>query len=249
MSSCREIDPLIQLFVDGEINFRERQILGEHIKVCSSCREQLNEMIVLVQGLEEIGVKERRRQKQLFLQPVKWAALCTSIILLAFVSPVHSVPSSNKPLHETETAGKDQPQEMLAMMTVLATQGEKLHIPDDEYIHVVQPRQIDSPPLSQTALIYPSAMPFFKHEQQPWLKKINQFVFVKVPDVRTLHTLLTTTGIRLEPDQLVEGQIEFPASMIIKTGENPQIETFQFPDNEQGISHWFNKMASQSALH
>jgi hypothetical protein len=242
MPSCKEIDLLIQLYVDGEIGANERQTLREHLETCASCRSQWEEMVSLVRNLEEIGNEERMRKRQTLLLPVKWTAVCASITLFFLILPVHSVPSSSPSLGLTSM----QSQQMFETV-VLATQAEKLHIPNDEYIQVIQPKD-ESPPLSQIAWIYPSAVPFLQNGDQSWLKKVNQFIFVKVPDMDTLNTLLATVGIHLHPDQLGISDLRFPTSVILKTGNHPQIETFQFPDNEQAVSRWFQKIATQATL-
>lgn len=244
--SCREMDPLIQLFVDGEINESERQILQEHIKTCASCHAHLVEMIELVQNLEEVGYKERVRQQRILLLPMKWVMIYAGIALFILVSPVHTITNTHE-LQVADQSDLQQEIERLNMM-VLATQSEKLHIPKNDYIQVVQPKQMNSSIMTHTALIYPSAMPLMQNGQQPWLNKIHQFVFVKVPDLDTYLTLLDTVGVPHEKSELKGQKLDFPTSIIIKTGEQPHIETFQFPENEKGVMMWFDKLATQSTI-
>jgi hypothetical protein len=243
MSSCKEIDPLIQLFVDGEIEESEQTLLFKHIQTCSSCREQFEEMITLVRGLEEIGYDERQRLRRMVLQPVKWAVVTASIALFILISPQGGEQTKEISMIAQEDSTHHMlKKQMDVEMMVLATNAEKLHIPQDEHIQIVQPKQINQELTSQTALIYPSAMPFFENDQQPWLKKMQKVVLVKVPDVNTFHAFLTTAGLHIDPAVL--GRTQFPTSIIIKTGKNPQIETFHFPENEQGISHWFDQLTT-----
>ncbi|SEM69811.1 anti-sigma factor family protein [Lihuaxuella thermophila] len=243
MPSCREIDWLIQLDVDGEIGVTERQSLHEHVKTCASCRIQWEEMVSLVQSLEEIGNEERMQKRRTLLLPVKWGAVLAAVTLLLLISPVRSVPSPSSPAMVLTA----KPSQQMFEMVVLATQTEELHIPDDENIRVIRPRD-EAPPLPRTAWIYPSAVPFLQNEDPSWLKKVNQFIFVKVPDMDTLNKLLTTVGIPLHPDQLRISDLRFPTSVILKTGRHPRIETFQFPDNKQAVSRWFHKIATQASL-
>ena len=45
MSSCKDMDRLIQLYVDQEIEEADRKRLGEHVAECNICRNDLQEMI------------------------------------------------------------------------------------------------------------------------------------------------------------------------------------------------------------
>lgn len=243
MSSCREIESLIQLYLDGELSEKESEIVKDHIKSCPQCHQYVHEMIFLFQSLDEIGLEERIRQRRLFMVPIKWIAVCMSVSFFLLLSPIQSKPAGES-LPFTSVEMVEEEKTKLWDILVLATTSEKLHIPKNESVQVVQPMELDTSLETDTAWVYPSAMPFFQKGDQSWISQINRLILVKVPDRETFQTFLLNTGIQMESDQWVDGE-NFPVSIIIQKGDQPQIETFQFPDNESGVTTYFEKLAAQ----
>lgn len=244
MSSCKDMDRLIQLYVDQEIEEADRKRLGEHVAECNICRNDLQEMINLVESLEEIR-KYRTPSKSVALanQLIKWAAVCTSIAFLVAFFPGmtqhRSVPISKM------ANGADPGEDVVAKthhLTVLATQAEKLHIPESDYVQVIRPKNAIKGAQLETALVYPSALPFILDGKPDWFKEVKRFVFVRVPDDKTMGMILAASG--LTPEKKDWEKNRFPLSVILVTGKNPRMETFTFPDNKQKISRWFDRMAA-----
>ncbi|SMO60068.1 anti-sigma factor family protein [Melghirimyces algeriensis] len=247
-SSCKDMDHLIQLYVDQEIEMDDRQRLKEHVETCSSCRKNLLEMLDLVQSLEEIRNHQENRSKPITLlnYGVKWVAVYVAIIfLVAFVPGVlqHRSTEGNELANDSVPSNPSHYE-----MMVLATQAEKLHIPESDYVHVTTPQSLTADADIETALIYPSALPFFEKKMQDWNREaIKRFVFVRIPDNKTLQTILSLAGSDVKKTSLEKPS--FPMSIILTTGEKPSMEIFSFPEKKKNISHWFDKMATTSVIH
>lgn len=236
--SCRDMDRLIQLYVDQDIDEEEKERLRDHVSQCDSCRQSLQEMVALVHSLEEIRRSmEPRRPAVILNHFIKWAAVYTAIAFL-----VYFVPQMEQ--HKMEEYGTES-MHVHSTVTVLATGAEKLHIPDSDYIQVMRPRNLGQELDIDTALVYPSAVPSLLEDEQDWYKRIKRFVFVKVPDPDTLKYLLLSAGFSKE--ELLDKEWKrdrFPTSVILTTGKQYQLETFTFPDNEKNISRWFDQLAT-----
>ncbi|PTM59965.1 anti-sigma factor family protein [Desmospora activa] len=256
--SCKDMDRLIQLYLDQEIEETDLQRLWEHVQTCDSCRQSLREMIALVQTLE--GIRSKREDSRIVRmnQLVKWMAVATSIVFIIVFSP----PLQSHYQSESDIAGRspepiathaaeELPVESAEMM-VLATGSESLPIPENDYIRVIRPRDDeegleDDELQADTAWIYPSALPFVLQNQIDWHEQLKRLVFIGVPDSDTLHTLLAAVGFSPSIQEELE-EPSFPTSVILTTGQNPQLETFTFPEKESSISHWFEKMATTPAI-
>ncbi|OYD09005.1 zf-HC2 domain-containing protein [Paludifilum halophilum] len=253
MSSCRDMDRLIQLYVDQEIDKADLARLREHVDHCGSCRQSLQEMIALVHSLEEIRRHEHsRRPATVFNHMVKWAAVYTAIAFMVYFVPQlqqHQSGSMNgQTAEQVPVAGPEQSVSRSTVM-VLATSSEKLHIPENDYVQVIRPRHMEGDLNYETAMVYPSAIPTLMKDRQGWVKRIKRFVFIRVPDGDTMEELLHSAG--FSRDQYRDHDFTedtFPISVILTTGDQPQVETFTFPDNEQNISQWFDNLAAPSTL-
>ncbi|SFS44099.1 anti-sigma factor family protein [Marininema halotolerans] len=250
--SCKDMDRLIQLYVDQEINEQEHEELRHHIAGCESCLTSLTEMVTLVSSLDEI------RQHELSNRPVpfvnhflKWMVV-TAVILL-FVTGGPSLLTHRNTGLDQEAVTLDDEVVLPSKITVLATKKEDLHIPESGNIEVISPRLQPLKSIKiggQTALIYPSAMPFLADKDQNWVRSMKRLVFVHVPDQETLEHLFSSVGIAME-DKDAKGMEEttFPTSIILTTGDHPRWRTFSFPENKQKVVHWFDKVASTSTIH
>lgn len=244
-SSCKDMDRLIQLYVDREIGEEEHQRLKEHVQGCHSCRRNLQEMITLVQSLEEIRNHREKPSPTVtaFNHAIKWTAVYTAIaFLVAFVPGMmqHRNAQMNEMAGAPTLPSTNGPQQLM----VLATQAEQVHIPESDYIRVIRPRKVSEGSRMDTALIYPSAMPLFKQGKPDWLKRVRRCVFVQVPDYETLQMILKNSGLSL--DRKVNPS-NFPVSLILTTGKKPTLKLFSFPRNEKKISHWFEEIAATPA--
>jgi len=76
------------------------------------------------------------------------------------------------------------------------------------------------------------------------MHRIKRLVFVRVPDDRTFKTLMSTFGIGLDQGTEQLGDTAFPTSVIITLGKEPKLTTFTFPEQEQEISRWFEKLSA-----
>lgn len=223
--------------------------MKEHVAQCNICRHNLQEMIDLVQCLEEIRNHEQKPSKAVTLlnHLIKWAAVYTAILfLVAFVPGM--LQHRNVQITElANKAGEPGGETGIHDVMVLATQGEKLHIPENDYVQVIRPRNFKGAVGFETALVYPSALSSVLEGKSDWFKGVKRFVFVRVPDDKTMEMILTTSGHTL--DRTDWEQNRFPMSVILTTGENPRLEIFTFPDDKQKISRWFDKMAATPAIH
>lgn len=238
--SCRDVDRLIQLYVDRELDEPGVQRLREHVAGCADCKRNLQEMVVLVNTLEEIRTHVRMRSAPVSLVWLKRATVCLSIAVLIYLAPFGALPWFDD---KSQVAVKEVQPKAPHRVMVFATQGETLHIPQSDYIHVVSPNQFDPEAGTDTVWIYPSAIPFFLQDGSSWYTRIKRLVFVRVPDDATFKTLISTIGIGL--DQGVEQlrNTAFPTSVIITLGKEPKLSTFTFPDQEKEISQWFEKLS------
>ncbi|SDX47476.1 Putative zinc-finger [Marininema mesophilum] len=249
--SCKDMDRLIQLYVDQEINEQERQELQHHVAGCESCLSSLTEMITLVSSLEEIRQHESWSRPVPFVNYIiKWMAVYTVIILFVTSGPSLLTHRNDTLDQDSSLENKVTPQ---TRVTVLATQKENLHIPERENIEVVspQPRSQSINITGQTAWIYPSAMPFLTEEEQGWVKNMKRLVLVHVPDPETLHQLFTSVGISTKGIEARDffKKTSFPTSVILTTGKRPRWKTFRFPGSKQKVIHWFDKLASTPTIH
>ena len=248
--SCRDMDQLIQLYVDQEIREEDHERLRMHVAECSSCKQNLQDMIELVHALEEIGTSVQVKHTAIKRRVLRWSVLAATLIIITFFAPVDgpvreeaSVPP-NSPNGATangiqESLGKD------IEVMVFATQAEKLHIPKRDSIQVVPPLSLLEGVKTDTALVYPSAFQDLLQSDYSWQQKIRRVVFVKIPDDQTFRTLLSATG--LGSDQGI-GDIAFPISVMITWDKEPKLKTFTFPENEQEISNWFDRVTSDQPL-
>lgn len=246
MSSCKDMDRLIQLYVDREIEEADCIRLGKHVAECETCRNDLQEMIALVQSLEEIRNHRAPSKSVAWVnQLIKWAAVCTSIAFLMAFFPGMTQHRSTPISKMANGAGEDVAAKT-HHLTVLATQAEKLHIPKNDYVQVIRPRNALREAQLETALVYPSALPVILDGKPDWFKEVKRFVFVRVPDDKTMGMILAASGLSSEQSDWEKSH--FPLSVILVTGKNPRMETFTFPDNKQKISRWFDQMAATPAI-
>ncbi len=52
---CKNIKPLLIDFVDKKLTVEKTQLVKEHLKKCKSCREELDDLIVLIEEMSKIG--------------------------------------------------------------------------------------------------------------------------------------------------------------------------------------------------
>ena len=105
MKSCKEINELISLYIDGELNKAEIREFEEHIGTCAKCKEEVKiqmEIIDLCNNIEDVElpkdfnkqlhqklVSENQRKGPLFWKNSKYIKLVSSIaavFLLIFIS-------------------------------------------------------------------------------------------------------------------------------------------------------------------
>ncbi|GGE19894.1 hypothetical protein GCM10011571_22310 [Marinithermofilum abyssi] len=250
--SCRDMDRLIQLYVDQEITAEDRVRLRRHAADCEECRSNLQEMIALVQSLEEIRLHaEADRQ---FHMPTlfKWVAVYTTIFAMVYFSPQMEREQADLPgtssVRSVATSSAGNTDTVRSQVAVLATQSEKLHIPDGDYIHVIPPRSGTEDVDTETAWVYPSAVPILIKDRPPWYREFKRLVFVRVPDNKTLISLAKTAGLDVEKNYSSLRNMAFPTSVILTTGEQPHVQTFTFPQKEENIARWFDKLATTQSL-
>ncbi|WP_054948723.1 anti-sigma factor [Numidum massiliense] len=243
--TCRDVDRYIQLYVDQEISEAERRHLLEHTRTCPECRSELREMVALVSSLEDIR-QDIRPETPVFLRGfLKWVAVCTVVVSFATVFPLTKFFFSGRG-NDTAT------QPMQHAVTVLAAQGEQLHIPSGDYVHVVRPSKLEKGDLHaldregakmEAALVYPSAMPYFMKEKREWSDLASRFVFVAVPDEQTLMSLLAYIGAKIDKSAALT-DVTYPTSVMVDFDEQLEYETFQFPESKRDIADWFENLSA-----
>lgn len=249
--SCRDMDQLIQLYVDQEISEADRDRLLTHVAECSPCKQDLQDMTELVHALEKIGNSVQAKKLLMRKKILRWSVLVAATVIITFLTPLDRTETEEMPLIETSsTSGgtaeevPDSPEKRIEVM-VFATQAEKLHIPQRDSIQVVPPLTWEQGIKTDTALVYPSAFPDLLQGEHSWQQKIRRLVFVKVPDDQTFRTLLSVMGLGSE---MSLSDIAFPTSVIIILDKEPKLKTFMFPENEQEISNWFDRVTSDQPL-
>ncbi len=248
--SCRDMDQLIQLYVDQEIGEEDHERLRMHVAECSSCKKNLQDMIELVHALEEIGTSVQVKHTAIKRGVRRWSVLVATLFIITFFAPFdgpmrEEASDPPKPPIETSTNGVQDSLDKDIEVMVFATQAEKLHIPKRDSIQVVPPLSLIEGVKTDTALVYPSALQDLLQSDYSWQQKIRRLVFVKIPDDQTLRTLLSATG--LGSDQGF-GDVAFPISVMITWDKEPKLKTFTFPENEQEISNWFDRVTSDQPL-
>ena len=246
--SCRDVDRLIQLYVDRALDEPGVQRLREHVAGCSTCRRNLQEMVALVNTLEEIRTHVQMRSTPTSLIWLRRAAVCLSVVVLIYLAPFGTLPwFTDEPQMAVRQVEQDIARELPETphkVAVFATQGETLHIPQSDNIYVVSPNQFDPKSNTDTVWIYPSAIPFFLQDDSSWYTHMKRLVFVRVPDDRTFKTLMSAVGIGLDQGADQMRNMAFPTSVVITLGKEPTLTTFTFPDQEQEISRWFEKLSA-----
>lgn len=234
-SDCKEMEFLIQLYVDGEIKKEDQQRLEGHLNECQKCRGEFFKLEQLVNSLEQLGERERELIRSRLLNWVKRAVIITSIVLISFTSPFHTNPVSlNSNENERNVTGVDW------RLTVLATNKETLYIPEYEIIQRLEPNHW-SGSISGTALIYPGAIPAFIKRKHS-LKKTDHLVFVRVPDHTTLKGVFDAIGLSKEN---IKKTVDFPVSVMVKLSSEPEVTIFNFPKTEEGVQKWYENWTNQ----
>lgn len=234
-SNCKEMEFLIQYYVDGEIKKDDQRKLERHLNECQKCRGELVKLEQLVNSLEQLGERERELIRGRLLNWAKRAVVIASILVFSFAFPFHTNPVSlYSDENERNITGTDW------RLTVLATNKEAANIPEHEIIQRLEPKHW-SGSISGAALIYPGAVSTFIKRKHS-LKKADHIVFVRVPDLQTLQGLFDTIGISGDK---VKKTVEFPASVMVKLSSNPEITIFKFPRTEEGVRKWYENWANQ----
>lgn len=234
-SDCKEMEFLIQLYVDGEIKKEDQQRLERHLHECQKCRDEFVKLEQLVDSLEQLGERERELIRSRLLNWVKWAVVIASIVLISFTSPFHTNPVSlNSGENERNITGVDW------RLTVLATNNEMIYIPEVEIIQHLEPKHW-SGSISGVALIYPGAIPAFIKRKHS-LKKTDHIVFVRVPDHATLKGLFDAIGLSRED---IKNTVDFPVSVMVKLSSKPEVTMFKFPGTEEGVQKWYENWTNQ----
>ncbi|MGA8944049.1 MAG: anti-sigma factor [Thermoactinomyces sp.] len=229
-SDCKEMEFLIQLYVDGEIKKDELQRLERHLNECRQCRDELDQLVQLVNSLEQLGERERELIKSRLLNWVKRTVVIASILLFSFTSPLHTNP---KPIYSGEKVVEGR-------LTVLATGQETVYIPEHKIIQCLKPNHWTSS-ISGTALIYPCAVPAFIKRKHS-LNKTNRIIFVRVSDPVALKGLFSTIGLSREN---VKKTVEFPVSVMVKLSSKPEVSVFKFTKTEEGVRRWYENWTNQ----
>ncbi|MCS1350109.1 anti-sigma factor [Mechercharimyces sp. CAU 1602] len=262
MMSCREIEPLIQRYVDQEISKQEYKKLKAHVDECAECKQDLQEMIELVHTLEEIRIDRQHKERASFNGFPKWAVVCASMMMVVYFFPPY-MESSIQPSADQNatsvtlsTAQTSQsgvvkmPETGQDQVMVLAKQSEELHIPAVDSIRVVQSlTSRDSGQMSEVAWVYPSAVPLVIEEQAAWQNNVKRVVFVRIPDRTTLLALLGLVGMEIDDEKEKLERLTYPTSVIVTTGEQPEWKTFRFPEDNKEVLHWFHKLMDVKPVH
>ncbi len=194
------MEHLIQLYFEQEISEEELQQLKEHIKICPTCRSDFFEMACLIQDLDTLGIEERHRFQKL-LWPLKWAVICVTMILCVAISFRASQHSSVRVLVQTE--------KQMQLQAIAASGGEIACF--ERYPFV------DPSPMKPCQII--EAVPLNDPRTQR-----ERLILVKAPDQQTLDAVLQLMGIHMDPREIDQKGVDFPASYLIRLGEKPDIQ-------------------------
>lgn len=243
--SCRDYDRYIQLYVDQEINETDRRKLLEHTRSCPSCRRELKEMVALVSSMEDIRQDIRPATPIFFKGFFKWVAVCSVAVSFVYIAmPLAQFAFFNK-------SGRDPVQPVQSVqhsVMVLASQEEPLYIPNDDSVQVINPGKLSEEGFkSEATLVYPSAISYFLEKNRAWNEYTERFVFIRVPDEKTLLTLLKYAGAKV--DQLSGlTNLEYPTSVMISLEDSPHYETFTFPEKQRDVSNLLKKITSEATI-
>lgn len=241
--SCRDYDHYIQLYVDQEISEADRRKLLEHTRTCSACRRELQEMVTLVTSMEDVRQEMRAGTPVLFRGFFKWMAVCSVAVSFAFVLiPLFS--------QKTNTSEGDlsPAQPMQHSVMVLAAQEESLFIPNDQFVHVIHPGNLQEEGFkSEATIVYPSAVSYFTEKNRTWSDYTQRFVFIRVPDEQTLLTLLSYAGAKIEQLTGITN-LDYPTSIMINLGDVPEYEVFTFPEEKQDMRDLLDKITSKATI-
>lgn len=239
--SCRDMDQLIQLYVDQEIGEADRMRLKSHVAECADCKRDLQDMIALVDTLENIRIKARAPYSAGGLSLVRWVAVGISIFMLAYI-PYHGEhdqsPVSSLSVSSISVAQNGDEETVDPEYTILATSADTVHIPHRDTVRVLTPDQWPARISSATALVYPGALRFLIDQTgSDWFRQVDRLILIKVPDADTLRMLLKRVG--EEWDETTDHDtVQFPTSVVITPGERPKVQFFSSPAQDQDILQW-----------
>lgn len=239
--SCRDMDQLIQLYVDREIGEADRMRLKAHVAECADCKRNLQDMIALVDTLENIRLKARSPHPAGRFSLVRWVALGISIFLLAYIpyrGEHGQTPVSSLSVSSISVAQNDNGEAIHPEYTILATSDETVRIPHRNTVRILTPDQWPARITSATALVYPGALRFLLEQAgSDWYRQVNRLILVKVPDADTLQTLLKRVG--EEWDEAMDtDNVQFPTSVVITQGKRPHVQFFSSPAQNQDVLQW-----------
>ncbi|BCU82681.1 hypothetical protein JIR001_24640 [Polycladomyces abyssicola] len=239
--SCRDMDQLIQLYVDREIEETDRMRLKSHVAECADCKRDLQDMIALVDTLENIRIKARAPHSANGLSLVRWVAVGISIFLLAYIpyrSEHDQTPVSSLSVSSISVAQNGAEETVDPEYTILATSADTVRIPHRDTVRILTPDQWPARISSATALVYPGALRFLIDQTgSDWYRQVDRLILVKVPDADTLRMLLKRVG--EEWDGSTDHDIvQFPTSVVITPGEQPKVQFFSSPAQDQDILQW-----------
>ncbi len=228
---CDKYERLIQLHVDRQLDPINRQLLQNHIQECKECKEELKSMILLVSTIERIGLGPNSGEKRRsFLGFPAIPLVITSVMafLLVYMFPILPI-----------LPGEEGNRTSIASPIVLADESEVLPFPHeytfrllsvDDYLLIEQP---------YTTWIYPSAMITIV-ENEMKLEVDRRYIFVGIPNDQTWAIILSKlVGIESSTGE----HVEFPSSFIVNPGSPPEVVSFSFPKDKEGLTEWFNEMS------
>jgi hypothetical protein len=195
------MEHLIQLYFEQEINEEELQQLKEHIEICPACRADFYEMACLFQDLDSLAMEERHRFQKL-LWPLKWAVICVTMVLCVAISfRASQQQSSVRFLVQTE--------KQMQLESIAVTSGEMACFGRYPYMDTarMKPCQIIEAVLLHDPRLQPERL-----------------ILVKAPDQRTLEAVLQLMGISMDPREIDQKGVDFPASYLIRAGDKPDIQ-------------------------
>ncbi|MBA4601473.1 anti-sigma factor family protein [Thermoactinomyces mirandus] len=181
-SDCKEMEFLIQLYVDGEMKRDDRQRLEKHLNECKRCRDELVKLEQLVSSLEQLGERERLLARSRLLKMVKWAVVIASIILFFFASPFHAnlLPPLQPDQNERKMTGVDW------RLKALTKNNEASYILQSHIIQHFEPKQWSGviSGISGTAFIYPGAVPVFIKRASVMVKQLSrpEIIIFRIPN-------------------------------------------------------------------
>jgi len=246
--SCGRYEGLIQDYLDQNISEEELKELNDHIRTCSDCRNELEDMIQIVSVVEDMAVihmeKERQKKKRFSNKLLTTCVAVCSAVIFTFYYPI-------------EINRNDQAIEY--MNFVVAEESESLPIPSSKEVVLIRPhkrgvklseRELNNAHVTSVTWVYPSSYSYLGEIKKQLTS--DHYIFINVPDKKTLEEIsISFIGSLPLLEEIKEE--EFPISVaFVKNEAKPIVKSFHFPNHQDEINQLFQHQPNfsyQALLH